>query len=114
MNLKTCLCNTKRCLCGYAGLALTLKEQRELYMFENRVLKELHGPQTEEETDGESCILQCLMIFTPPPTLFVDETDEKYLARALEKYGRKVHAGFWWRNMKERDHLKDVSESERC
>jgi hypothetical protein len=77
-------------------LAVTLKEQRALCVFENKVLKELHGPsEGGRSRDGESCILKCFMIFTPPPILFVDEIDENDLARAHDKHGGKVHEGFW-------------------
>jgi hypothetical protein len=53
------------------------------------------------------------MISTPPPIPLVDEIDENVLARTHDKYRGTVHAGFWWRKVKKRDHLEDVSENER-
>ena len=74
----------------------------------------LHGPQREEEAGMESVAYWIVLWFlTPPPILFVDEIDENDLARARDMYGGKVHARFWLRNVKERDQLEDVSESER-
>jgi hypothetical protein len=37
-------------LCGYETWSLTLREERKLKFFENRVLRKMFGPKTEEVT----------------------------------------------------------------
>jgi hypothetical protein len=44
-------------LCGCETWSLTLKEERRLRVFENRVLRRVFGPKRDEMTgNGESCI----------------------------------------------------------
>jgi len=50
---------------------LTLREERRLRVFENRVLRGIFGPKRDEVTgDGENYIMRSLMICTPHPILF--------------------------------------------
>ena len=37
-----------------------------------------------------------------------DEIKEEEMSRACSTYGKEVHAGFWWGNLRERNHLKDL------
>ena len=57
-------------LYGCETWSLTLREERRLWMFENRVLRRVFGPRWYEVTSGRNCIMRNLMICTPHPILF--------------------------------------------
>ena len=47
-----------------------LREERRLWVFENRVLRRVFGPKRDEVTgNGENYIMRNLGIFTPYPIL---------------------------------------------
>ena len=53
-------------LYGYETWSPTLREERRLQVFENRVLRRLFGPKRDEVTgNGENYIRRSLGIFTP-------------------------------------------------
>jgi hypothetical protein len=48
----------------------TLREERRMKVFENRVLRRVFGPKRDEVTgNGENYIMRSLMICTPYPVL---------------------------------------------
>ena len=50
--------------------SLTLRDERRLRVFENRVLRRIFGPKRDEVTGGgENYIMRSLMICTPHPIL---------------------------------------------
>ena len=52
-------------LVGYETWSLTLREERRLRVFENRVLRRIFGPKWDEVTgNGENYIMRSLMICT--------------------------------------------------
>ena len=58
-------------LYGCETWSLTLREERRLRVFENRVLRRIFGPKKDEVTgSGENYIMRSLMICTPHPILF--------------------------------------------
>ena len=55
-------------LYGCETWSLTLREERRLRVFENRVLRRVFGPKREEITgNGENYIMRSLVICTPYP-----------------------------------------------
>ena len=51
--------------------SLTLREERRLRVFENRVLRRILGYKRDEVTgNGENYTMRSLMMFTPQPILF--------------------------------------------
>jgi len=49
---------------------LTLREERKLRVFENRVLRRIFGPRRDEvRGNGGNCITRSQMICTPHPIL---------------------------------------------
>ena len=57
-------------LYGCENWLLTLREERRLRVFENRVLRRVFGPKRDEVTgNGENYIMRSLGIFTPYPIL---------------------------------------------
>ena len=58
-------------LYGYETWSLTLREERRLRVFENRVLRRIFGPKRDEVNGSrENYIIRSLMICTPRPILF--------------------------------------------
>ena len=56
---------------GCETLSLTLREERRLRVFENRVLRRIFGPKRDKITGKwENYIMRSLMICTPHPLLF--------------------------------------------
>jgi len=57
-------------LYGYETWSLTLREERRLRVFENRVLGRVYGPKRDEVTGNrENYVMRSLGIFTPYPIL---------------------------------------------
>jgi hypothetical protein len=57
-------------LYGCETLSLTLREERRLKIFENRVLRRIFGPKRDEVTGGwKSCIMRSCMVCTLRPVL---------------------------------------------
>ena len=53
-------------LYGYETWSLTLREERKLRVFENRVLRRVFGPKRDEVTgNGENYIMKSIVICTP-------------------------------------------------
>jgi len=58
-------------LYGCKTWSFTMREERKLKVFENRVLKGIFGPKRDEVTgNGENYTMRSLMICTPHPVLF--------------------------------------------
>jgi hypothetical protein len=57
-------------LYGCETLSLTLREERKLRVFENRVLRRIFGPKRDEVTGGwRNCIMRSCMVCTLCPVL---------------------------------------------
>jgi len=58
-------------LYGCETLSLTLREERRLRVFENRVLRRIFGPRRDEVPgSGENYIMSSLMVSTPHQIFF--------------------------------------------
>jgi len=58
-------------LCGCGTWSLTLREERRLRMFENRVLRRILGPKRDELTgEWKNYIMRNLMICTAHAIIF--------------------------------------------
>jgi hypothetical protein len=58
-------------LYGCEAWSLTLREERRLKVFQNRVLRRMLGPKRDEVTgNGENYIMRSLIICTPYPILY--------------------------------------------
>jgi hypothetical protein len=51
-------------LYGCETRSLTLREQHTLRVSENRVLRRIFGPERDEVTGGQNCIIRSSIIFT--------------------------------------------------
>jgi hypothetical protein len=90
---------------------LILREECRLREFETRVQRRIFGPKRDEVTGK----------WTKPHN---DELNDLYSSpniiqvlreRRMRLLGgrEKVHTGFWWGNLRERDHLEDPTVDER-
>jgi hypothetical protein len=73
---------------------LTLREERRLRVFENRVLRRIFRPRRDEETGGWR-------------KLDNEELHKLYSSPSIIRMikGRRgMHVGYWWESRKKRDH----------
>jgi len=90
---------------GCETWSLTLREVCKLRVFENRVLRRKFGPKRNEVTGKWRKLHNEELngLYSSG-----EQIEKKDMSGACSTYGgEKVHTGFWWGNLKERDHLED-------
>ena len=97
-------------LYGGESWLLTLREERRLRVFENRVLKRIFGPKRDEVTgkwrklhNEELNDLYC----SPNIVWVIKSRRMRWAGHVARMGGGKVSTGFWWGNLRERDLLGD-------
>ena len=87
-------------LYGCETWSLTLRVERRLRVFENRVLRRIFGPKRDEVTNGEDYIMRNLKFCTPHPILCGWQNREKWDGRACSKHGgeEKRIQGLVWKH----------------
>ena len=95
---------------GCETWSLTLREERRLRVFENRVLRRIVGPKRHELT-GEWRKLhneELNDLYCSPNIARVTKSRRKRWAGHVAHMGiGKVYTGFWLGELRERDHLED-------
>ena len=84
-----------------------------LRVCENRVLKKIFGPKTDEQLgSGGRFITSSFMICTPHKLTLVwsnkEELNGRVVCRIQGEQG-EVHTRFWWKTLRKKIHLKDLS-----
>jgi hypothetical protein len=74
-----------------------------MWVFQNRVLRRLFGPKTDKIMGSwRKCII---MSFSSPNIIRIIKLRRMQWARHLACMGEKrMHGGFWWENLTEKDH----------
>jgi hypothetical protein len=95
---------------GYETWSLTLKDERRLRVFENRVLRITFGSKRNEVT-GEWRKLhneKLNDLYSSPNIVRVIKSSIVRWAGHVARMKRvKVYTGIWWEKVRERDNLKD-------
>ena len=96
---------------GCETWSLILRERRGLRVFENRVLRRIFGPKRDEVT-GEWRKLQnwdLSALYCLPNIIRTIESRVEWAENVARIFSREVHTGFWCGNLRERDHLEELS-----
>jgi predicted ATP-grasp superfamily ATP-dependent carboligase len=83
------------------------EEERRLRLFENRVLKIIFGPERDEIT-GELRRLhneELNNLYCSSNIIWVNESRRlRWVGHVARMGRRKLYTGFWWGNLRERNH----------
>ena len=90
--------------------SLTLREEHRMRVFENRVLRNIFLLKRVEVTrSGENYITRSFMICTVHQISVGWSNQEEWNRQGMQHVWEteEVHTGFWWTNLRERNHLED-------
>ena len=94
-------------LYGCETWSLTLKEERKLRVFENRVLRRIFGPRNDEVTEEWRSLhnVELNDLYTSPNIVWVIKSRRMRWAGHVARMGEERGCiGSWWGNRRERNH----------
>jgi hypothetical protein len=86
-------------------LSLTLREERRLRVFENRVLRRIFGPKRDEVTrEWRKLHIEELndLYFSPNIIRVIKSRRMRWAGHVARMVRGETYTGFWWGNMRER------------
>jgi hypothetical protein len=102
--------------CGCETWSLTLREERRMRVFENRMLIRIFGTKTDEVTwEWRKLHSEGLNdLYSSPTIIRVIESRRMRCAGHVARMERGVvYTWFWWGTLRERDHLEEPGVHER-
>ena len=103
-------------LYGCETWLLTLREERRITVFEIRVLRKIFGP-VRDDVSGKLRKIHNEELNDLNSSPYVTQVikSRRVGGGACSSYGGRgeVHTGFWWGNLRKRDHLEDPGVEER-
>ena len=96
-------------LYGCETWSITLREERRLRVFENRVLRRIFGPKRDEITRKWRKLRSEELddLYCSPNIVRVIKSRMRWAGHVARMGREEVHTGFWWGNLRERGHLED-------
>jgi hypothetical protein len=95
---------------GCETWSLTLTEERRLSVFENKVLRRIFGPKRDEVTGEWRKLHHDVLndLYCSSNIFRVIKSRRMRWAVQVARMGEgEAYTGFWWGNLRERDHLED-------
>jgi hypothetical protein len=86
---------------------MTLKKERRLRVFENRVLRTIFGPKRDEVTGGWRKLYneELRNLYSSPSIIRTVKSRRMRWAGHVARMGQRgMHIEIWWESQKERDH----------
>ena len=87
-----------------------MREERKLRVFENRVLRRIFGPKKDEIIgDWRKLHNEELNDLYGSPNIVreIKSRRKRWVGRVAPMGRGRTYTGFWWRNLRETDHLED-------